>query len=94
MGLAKDLSPSTYDCLSGGPSLENAAVDTALEGLRAVPATPDLAGASVELPRLPGSETRLRDAMAGVAQMLEGRGADAAAGAGEEDVHDVATSAS
>ena len=65
-GLPKDLSPSTYDCLAGGPSLEDAAVDTALEGLRAVPATPDLAGASVELPRLPGSETRLREAMADV----------------------------
>ena len=25
MGLPKDLSPSTYDCLSGGPSLEDAA---------------------------------------------------------------------
>ena len=49
LGLPKDLSPSTYDCLSGGPSLEEAAVDTAFEGLRAVPATPDLAGASVEL---------------------------------------------
>jgi chromosome partitioning protein len=66
LGLAKDISPSTYDCLSGGPSLEDAAVDTALPGLRVVPATPHLAGASVELPRLPGSEGRLRDAMAGV----------------------------
>ena len=66
MGLSKDLSPSTYDCLSGGPSLDEAAVDTAFEGLRAVPATPELAGASVELPRLAGSETRLRDALGAV----------------------------
>jgi len=66
LGLRKDLSPSTYDCLSGGPPLEEAAVDTAFEGLRAVPATPDLAGASVELPRVPGSETRLREAMGGI----------------------------
>ena len=31
-----------------------------------VPATPDLAGANAELPRLPGSETRLRDALGDV----------------------------
>jgi chromosome partitioning protein len=36
---------------------------TAIGGLDVVPATPDLAGANVELPRLPGSETRLRDAL-------------------------------
>jgi chromosome partitioning protein len=31
-----------------------------------VPSTPDLAGANVELPRLPGSETRLRDSLGDV----------------------------
>ena len=33
-------------------------------GLRVLPAHPDLAAASVELPREPGSETRLREALA------------------------------
>jgi chromosome partitioning protein len=34
--------------------------------LSLLPSTPDLAGATMELPRLPGSETRLRDALAPV----------------------------
>src|SRR3954453_12185004 len=43
--------------------LEQAAVATQISGLSLVPSSPDLAGANVELPRLPGSEMRLRDAM-------------------------------
>ena len=39
---------------------------TAIEHLSLLASTPDLAGATMELPRLPGSETRLRDALAGV----------------------------
>ena len=61
LGLAKDLRPSAYDCLSGGVTVADAARETEFERLSVVPATPDLAGATVELPRLPGSETRLRD---------------------------------
>jgi chromosome partitioning protein len=41
-----------------------ALVDTAIPGLRVLPAHPDLAAASVELPRQAGSETRLREALA------------------------------
>src|SRR4051794_16325119 len=37
----------------------------------AAPATPDLAGANVELPRLPGSETRLRDALGDVRERYQ-----------------------
>ena len=37
-----------------------------MRDLDLVPATPDLAGANVELPRLPGSETRLREALGDV----------------------------
>src|SRR3712207_7151059 len=36
-----------------------------IPGLSLAPASPDLAGASVELPREPGSETRLREALDG-----------------------------
>ncbi|MEJ7716231.1 MAG: AAA family ATPase [Thermoleophilaceae bacterium] len=35
-----------------------------------VPATPDLAGATVELPRLPGSETRLRDQLGSIREQF------------------------
>ncbi len=63
LGLPKDASPSVYDCLSGGPSLAEVARDTAIDRLRAVPSTPELAGANVELPRIAGSETRLRESL-------------------------------
>jgi chromosome partitioning protein len=63
VGLAKDLDPSSYDALSGTCTVAEAAHETPVERLSAVPATPDLAGATVELPRMPGSETRLRDQM-------------------------------
>ena len=66
LGLAKDLAPSVYDCLSGEATLESAATVTAVPNLYAVPSTPDLAGASVELPRLPGSEARLRESLGSV----------------------------
>ena len=66
VGLAKDCEPSVYDCLSSELTLPEAARSTGIEGLSVVPSTPDLAGANVELPRLPGSETRLREALGDV----------------------------
>jgi chromosome partitioning protein len=63
LGLPKDAEPNLYDCLARGLTLDEAAVPTRIEGLDAVPSTPELAGANVELPRLPGSETRLREAL-------------------------------
>src|SRR3954466_2499168 len=66
LGLAKDLRPGIYDVLSGDATLEEAVRPTDVPGLSLVPAGPDLAGANVELPRIAGSETRLREALAGV----------------------------
>jgi chromosome partitioning protein len=66
LGLPKDCEPSVYDCLGGDSELRAAERETSVEGLRIVPATPDLAGANVELPRLPGSELRLREALGDV----------------------------
>jgi chromosome partitioning protein len=66
IGLSKDCEPSVYDCLSSELTLAEAARATDIEGLSIVPSTPDLAGANVELPRLPGSETRLREALGDV----------------------------
>jgi chromosome partitioning protein len=63
LGLPKDSEPNLYHCLASGVTLEDAAVPTAIYGLDAVPSTPELAGANMELPRLPGSETRLREAL-------------------------------
>jgi len=61
VGLPKDVGPSVYDCFGGGTTVLELARPTAFERLWAVPASPDLAGANVELPRMPGSETRLRE---------------------------------
>ena len=65
LGVAKDTEPNIYDVLAGRCTLDDALSDTAIEGLRLVPAHPDLAGANIELPRAPGSETRLREALTG-----------------------------
>jgi chromosome partitioning protein len=64
LGIAKDRVPNAYDVLAGVASAAEAVVDTAIPGLAVLPAHPNLAGASMELPREPGSETRLRDAIA------------------------------
>src|SRR3712207_6408847 len=56
LGLPKDGSPNVYECLSGDLALSAAAIPSGVERLDVVPSTPELAGASVELPRLAGSE--------------------------------------
>jgi chromosome partitioning protein len=61
LGLPKDGSPNVYDCLSGELKVTAAALPTGIDRLDLVPSTPELAGAAVELPRIPGSETRLRE---------------------------------
>ncbi len=66
VGMPKDADPSVYDYLGGHAGLDEVARPTGVERLSIVPSTPDLAGANVELPRIAGSETRLRDALGGV----------------------------
>jgi len=55
-----------YDVLCGGAAPRAAVRATSVKRLSLLASTPDLAGATMELPRLPGSETRLRDALASV----------------------------
>jgi chromosome partitioning protein len=71
LGLPKDLVPNVYDVLCGRCELAAAVLDTALEHLKLVSAHPDLAAANVELPREPGSEGRLRAALAGVRERFD-----------------------
>ena len=52
--------------LLGEASLSDVVVSTEIEHLWLAPAGPDLAGATVELPRMAGSEMRLREALGGV----------------------------
>ena len=63
LGLDRDQSPSTYECLCGETSVAVAARPAGPDNLWIVPASHGLAGASVELPRLDGFERRLRDGL-------------------------------
>jgi chromosome partitioning protein len=63
LGLPKDRTPSSYDCLTGEVSVAEAARPAGPDNLWIVPAHVDLAGAAVELPRTNGYETRLRDGL-------------------------------
>lgn len=63
LGGDRDLHPSSYDCLTGDVSVAEAARPAGPDNLWLVPASRDLAGAAVELPRLEGSETRLRESL-------------------------------
>jgi chromosome partitioning protein len=66
LGIDKYRTPTIYDVLVGGVGLEQAVVPTDVDHLSIVPAGPDLAGATVELPRVAGSEGNLRDALGGL----------------------------
>ena len=66
LGIGKDAPRTVYDLLIGEATLDEIVVPTAIDGLSIAPAGPDLAGATVELPRTPGSEVRLREALSGV----------------------------
>jgi chromosome partitioning protein len=61
LGAGKEIHPSSYDCLTGDVSVAAAARPAGPDNLWLVPASRDLAGAAVELPRIEGSETRLRE---------------------------------
>jgi chromosome partitioning protein len=63
VGLARDASPSSYECLCGETSVAVAARPAGPDNLWIVPASRDLAGASIELPRLEGFERRLSDGL-------------------------------
>ena len=66
LGVGKDRNRTVYEVLVGDAELQDVVVATEIEHLWLAPAGPDLAGATVELPRIAGSETRLRDALAPV----------------------------
>jgi chromosome partitioning protein len=71
LGIERNGVPGLYEVLGGEmPALE-AALPTSVEHLWLLRSTPDLAGATMELPRLPGSETRLREALNGVRERFE-----------------------
>jgi chromosome partitioning protein len=66
LGVGKDVHPNVYDCLSGDLPLSDATTSSSIDRLDVVPSTPGLAGANVELPRIAGSETILRERLGAV----------------------------
>ena len=66
LGIGKDSPRTIYDVLIGGAAMDEVVKTAAIEHLAIVPSGPDLAGATVELPRMPGSETRLSETIAEV----------------------------
>jgi chromosome partitioning protein len=63
LGIDKHTTPPVYDALLGEVPMAEAVVARGIADLGAVPAGPDLAGATVELPRMSGSEARLRETL-------------------------------
>src|SRR4051794_41676021 len=63
LGLPKDSQPRVYDCLAADATLPQPVRRTRIEHLDLVASTPQLAGATVELPRIAGSEDRPREAL-------------------------------
>ena len=64
LGIDKHITPTVYDALLDQVPLVDAVVASQIPNLAVVPAGPDLAGANVELPRMAGSEDRLREVLA------------------------------
>jgi chromosome partitioning protein len=71
IGNSRDDGPGLYDVLSGDVSAAEAVRPTSVPGLSLLASTPDLAGATMELPRLAGSEQRLREALAPLKDAFE-----------------------
>jgi len=71
LGLSRDLSPSSYHCLLGERSVAEAARPAGPDNLWIVPASGDLAGTAVELPRIEGSERTLRRSLGPVRERFE-----------------------
>jgi chromosome partitioning protein len=63
LGGDRDATPSSYDCLRGEVSVAAAARPAGPDNLWLVPASADLAGAAVELPRVDRSEMALRESL-------------------------------
>ncbi|HLM51421.1 MAG TPA: ParA family protein [Solirubrobacteraceae bacterium] len=68
LGLDKELEPGVYEVIAGRASWAQAVRPTAVDRLAVLPSSPDLAGANAELPRIAGSERRLREASAGMCE--------------------------
>jgi chromosome partitioning protein len=63
LGLPRAQTPGLYEVLAGESTPAEAIVDSSIENLSLLPASPELAGANIELPRIDAFEQRLREAI-------------------------------
>lgn len=66
LGLPRTRTPGLYEVLAGESTAREAVAETAIAGLKLLPAGPGLAGANVELPRLEGFEGHLHESLASI----------------------------
>jgi chromosome partitioning protein len=71
LGVARTQSPGLYEVLTGEADAAEAITDSAVAGLKMIPAGAGLAGANVELPRMEGYEYRLRERLTDVREEFE-----------------------
>jgi chromosome partitioning protein len=71
LGRKRTQAPGLYEVLAGASAATDALVDTAIAGLTLLPAGPGLAGANVELPRIEGFESHLRESLEPVRDRFE-----------------------
>jgi chromosome partitioning protein len=71
LGLPRSATPGLYEVLAGGSAAAEAIVDSSVENLSLLPASPELAGANVELPRIDAFEQRLREAIEPIRERFE-----------------------
>ncbi len=63
LGIPRGRSPGLYEVLAGEATAEQALTGSSVPGLQVLPAGPGLAAANIELPRIEGSEYRLRECL-------------------------------
>src|ERR1035437_7771086 len=71
LGIARTQSPGLYEVLTGEATAAEAITDSAVAGLRAIPAGAGGEGANAGLPRTDGYEFRLRERLAEVREEFE-----------------------
>jgi chromosome partitioning protein len=71
LGVSRAQAPGLYEVITDQNTATEALVDCSIAALRLLPAGPGLAGANVELPRLEGFESRLKEAIAPLRDQFE-----------------------
>jgi chromosome partitioning protein len=71
LGLPRAQAPGLYEVLAGESTPAEAIVASSIENLSLLPASPELAGANIELPRIDAFEQRLREAIEPIRDQFE-----------------------